>query len=378
MSAGSGVGSDAGLGVGSGVGSGGELLPELPGILTAADVAATARSIAAMQEPSGAIPWTPGGHTDIWNHVEAAMALLIGGQRAAAERALLWATTVQRVDGSWPMRIVAGEVDDHSGDSNASAYLAVGAWHHWLVCRDPRFIDRLWPAVRSGLDWVVSMQLPWGGIAWAQGWSDAGVRGLRHNDALLAGSSSIYHALRAGVALAELVGQPRPAWVAAGGRLAHAVAGHPDQFLDKSQFSMDWYYPILGGAVTGEDASSLLKSRWDDFVVPGLGIRCVDTDPWVTGAETCELALALDCLGDRTRAITLVADAQHLRTIEGAYWTGWVVPDQVFWPVEHTTYTAAAVLLAVDALSDSTPGAGILRGDGLPEFAREPSPACGC
>ena len=28
-----------------------------------------------MQEPSGAIPWAPGEHVDVWNHVEVAMAL---------------------------------------------------------------------------------------------------------------------------------------------------------------------------------------------------------------------------------------------------------------------------------------------------------------
>ena len=41
-----------------------------------------------------------------------------------------------------------------------------------------------------------------------------------------------------------------------------------------------------------------IDARWDEFVVPGLGIRCVDHRPWVTGAETCELVMALDAIGD--------------------------------------------------------------------------------
>ena len=61
--------------------------------------------------------------------------------------------------------------------------------------------------------------------------------------------------------------------------------------------------------------------------MPGLGIRCVDTNPWVTGAETCELAMALDALGDHRRALTLLADMQHLRESDGRYWTGWVYDD---------------------------------------------------
>ncbi|HWC10036.1 MAG TPA: methyltransferase domain-containing protein, partial [Acidimicrobiales bacterium] len=50
--------------------------------LTAAEVAATVGSIAAVQLGDGMIPWFPGGHADPWNHVEAAMALAVGGRRA--------------------------------------------------------------------------------------------------------------------------------------------------------------------------------------------------------------------------------------------------------------------------------------------------------
>ncbi len=181
-----------------------------------------------------------------------------------------------------------------------------------------------------------------------------------NEEALLAGSSSIHHSLRAGVALAALLGEEQPEWELAGGRLGHALREHRDLFLDKSEFSMDWYYPVLGGAVRGEAAHALLAERWDTFVEPGLGIRCVSTNPWVTGAETAELVLALEALGDRERARRLLADVQHLRTAEGSYWTGYVFPTApgeagVNWPHEHTTYTAAAVVLAVDALTDTTP-----------------------
>ena len=60
---------------------------ELPGLLSAADLSLTVDTIAEWQEPSGMIPWFPGGHADPWNHVEAAMALLVGGRRGEAERA---------------------------------------------------------------------------------------------------------------------------------------------------------------------------------------------------------------------------------------------------------------------------------------------------
>ena len=269
--------------------------------LSRAQVEQTAASIEAVQEPSGAIPWSVGEHTDVWNHLESAMGLMVGGRREAAERAFAWARATQRADGSWPMKIVAGEVEDHSGESNMSAYVAVATWHHWLVARDEDFVRLMWPTVRRALDWVVSLQLPFGGVAWSQEWHD-GAPAAVNADALLAGSSSIHHSLRAGVALAELVGEPQVEWELAGGRLGHALREHRDLFLDKSTFSMDWYYPVLGGAVRGDAARALLDERWDTFVVPGLGIRCVSTNPWVTGAETCELVLALEAIGDRDRA----------------------------------------------------------------------------
>ena len=68
------------------------------------------------------------------------------------------------------------------------------------------------------------------------------------------------------------------------------------------------------------------RPGWDDFVVPGLGIKCVDENPWVTGAETCELAMALDALGEREQALRFFGEMQHLRSTEGRYWTGYVVP----------------------------------------------------
>jgi hypothetical protein len=349
-----------------------------PLALTPAEVAASGAAIAAVQEPDGAVPWTVGGHTDTWNHVESAMALLVAGELEAVDRAWAWVRRTQRRDGSWPMKLVAGEVEDASGETNMAAYVAVGVWHHWLVRRDLAFATTHWPVVRRALDLVCAMQLPFGGIAWSQEW-DGDRPATVNREALLAGSSSIHHALRAGLALADLVDDPQPEWELAAGRLGHALREHRDRFLDKSEYSMDWYYPVLGGAVRGAAGQALLAQRWDEFVEPGLGVRCIVTNPWVTGAETCELALALDALGDRDRARTAFADAQHLRQPDGGYLTGYVFPDRVHWPAEHTTYTTAAVLLAHDALTGTTTGAGVFRGA---DPAPNPEPLlgleCGC
>ena len=353
------------------------VIPSVTGVLSSAQVAQTAASIADVQEPDGAVPWKVGEHVDVWNHVEAAMAMLVAGQVDAAEAAYAWCERTQRHDGSWPMKTVGGVVEDASGETNMSAYLAVGVWHHWMLRRDFAFVERMWPVVRRGLDFVVDMQLPFGGIAWSQEWDAQGPAKV-NREALVAGSSSIYQSLRAGVAIAALMDDPQPEWELAGGRLGHALREHRDLFLDKSRFSMDWYYPILGGAVRGQAGHDLIDSRWDNFVVPGLGILCVDTNPWVTGAETCELVMALDCLDDHVRALRLFADMQHLRHENGSYWTGYVHPEDVFWPDEQTTYTSAAVILAADELSRTSPASGIMRGETLATPFPEIGLECGC
>lgn len=348
-------------------------VPHLPGLLSVHDVRATAASIARVQEPSGAIPWFEGGHTDTWDHVEGAMALLVGGEVDAAERAYRWLFATQRADGSWPMKLARGEPVDAGTDTNMVAYVAVGVWHHWLVRQDEAFVREAWPAVRRALDCATSLQLPFGGVAWARN-EQGGVA----DTALVAGSSSTYHALAAGLALSELVDEPQPEWELAAGRLAHALTRHEDRFDPKTRFSMDWYYPVLGGALRGPAARARIDARWEDFVVPGLGVRCVDDRPWVTGAETCELALALDAVGERGRARELLEAMQHLRDPDGSYWTGYVFEDRVRWPVERSTWTAAAVVLAVDALSGATPGSDIFRGTALPGPFTEIGLECGC
>src|SRR3954452_11964251 len=301
-------------------------LPALPGLLSAADIAATAGSIVSAQEPSGAIPWFPGGHVDPWDHVECAMALSATGFTDEARHAYDYLRRTQRPDGSWPAKVTAGVVIDAAAETNQCAYVAVGVWHHLLVTGDDRFAWRMWPAVRRAIDFVVGRQTDRGEIGWV-----VGADGSTTDDALLTGSSSTYQSLRCALALADWVGEPQPDWELAAGRLAHVVAEHPEAFLDKSRFSMDWYYPVLGGAVRGDRGRAMLRSRWDDFVVPDLGARCVSDQPWVTGAETCELALAFHALGDAATATALVAAMQHLRDADGSYWTGYQVREDGNW-----------------------------------------------
>ena len=86
---------------------------------------------------------------------------------------------------------------------------------------------------------------------------------------------------------------PRPRW-------ATRVVAHPERFAPRDRYSMDWYYPILGGALRGDAARARIEAGWD---VRGARARAAlrQRPAWVTGAETCELVLALCALGEHDR-----------------------------------------------------------------------------
>jgi hypothetical protein len=336
-------------------------VPSVPGLLSEADVARTLETIAEVQLPSGMIPWFPGGHADPWNHVEAAMALDLGGHRGAAERAYQWLVAEQRSDGAWHQYYLADAVEDAKLDANVCAYVATGVWHHYLLTADRGFLEDMWPVVEAAIEFVLGLQTPRGEIRWARH-----ADGTPWSFALLTGSASICHSLRCAIAAAEHLGHERPDWELSAALLAHAVAHIPEAFAPKDRWAMDWYYPVLAGVVTGETGRDRLRCGWDTFVMGGKGTRCVSDRPWVTAAETCECVLAHLGVGERHAAVELFRWATQLRDDDGAYWTGIVFPERKHFPGgERSSYSAAAVVLAADALSETSPAAGLFADHGL-------------
>ena len=345
-------------------------LPEVPGVLNAEQLVVTAGTIAEWQLPDGMIPWVPGGHADPWNHTEAAMALAVTGHLDQAEAAYQWLVATQHENGAWHQYYVADGVEDPKFDANVIAYVATGVWHHWLLTGDRGFLESMWEVVERAIDFVLDLQTPRGEILWA-----------RHPDgtpwsfALLTGSSSICHSLRCAVAVAEETGHERPDWELSLGHLAHVVRTRPDgAFTPKDRWAMDWYYPVLGGAISGSDALAHLDARWDEFVIMNpadgaidgvadggsLGVRCVSDKHWATAAETSECAMAYLLAGDRATATDLFRATLPMRQADGRYLTGIVYPDLVTFPTEEcSTYTSAAVVLAADALGGCSPASGI-------------------
>ncbi len=348
------------------------LVPEVPGVLSAAQVRASGRAIAVVQRADGMIPWFPGGHCDPWNHVEATMALTLCGHLEEAEAAFEWLAANQLPDGSWFNYYLDGVVRDPRIDTNVCAYVATGLWHHVLATGSLDVLARHWPMLERAVEFVLRWQRADGSVVWSLDPS-----GHEEGYALLTGSSSVFHSLRCAVAAAEALDRPRPAWELAAGRLGHAVARHPQAFARKDEFAMDWYYPVLSGALTGEAARRRLEATWSTFVMEGLGVRCVSANDWVTAAETAECAIALSAVGMESAGVELLGFAQALRLPDGEYWTGMVYPGRATFPGgERTTYTAAAMVLAADALSAASAASGLFRGETLPATIELAEPFC--
>jgi hypothetical protein len=310
------------------------------------------------------IPWFPGGHADVWNHVEATMALDICGRTHEVERAYHWLLDTQREDGAWHQYYLADRVEQEKLDANTIAYVATGVFQHFLLTKDRGFLEETWPMVERAIDFVLDLQTPRGEILWARH-----ADGTPWSFALLTGSSSISHSLRCAIAVAEELGYERPDWELSAARLVHVLRHEPDAFAPKHRWAMDWYYPVLAGVRRGEDGRAHLDARLDTFYMPRRGIRCVSDRPWITVAETCECLLAYLAVGADDFALDLFGQAQQLRAEEGYYWTGIVYPEQVHFPGdERSTYTAAAVILAADALSGASAASGLfVDHDALPE-----------
>jgi hypothetical protein len=78
--------------------------------------------------------------------------------------------------------------------------------------------------------------------------------------------------------------------------------------------------------------------------------------------------------------VELLGDVQHLRDADGAYWTGWQFVNRAHFPAERSSWTAAAMILAADALAGATGGAGLFRDAGADRAVLPPADvdACGC
>lgn len=326
-------------------------------LLTPEEIRETANWIVTHQEDDGGLPWWRDGKMDPWDHVHSAMGLTVAGRVDEARRAYRFLAATQTAEGGWFSWRERGEVTNRTQETNHAAYPATGLWQLYLATSDDDFLAEMWPVLDRAIRFVVDMQAADGTISWA-----INKHGRAWNAPLLTGCASTHGSIVCAIRIAESLGHNRPEWYIARERLARALNDDRTAFLAEDlpdrvgRFSMDWYYPVLGGAVRGSEARHHLQQTElvEHYVAEGIGCRCVDDRPWYTVAESCEFVLALDAAGLTSRAQEVFSWSRQFRKPHGGYWTGKTWPENIHWPLEDNSWTSAAVLIANDALGRKT------------------------
>lgn len=320
---------------------------------SALNIDSVAGMIANLQKESGEIPWHVDGKTDPWDLVESIMGLNVGGCYRESRLAFNWLKENQNPDGSWYSSYVAGEPEDRTSETHMACYIAVGLFHSYLITRDISLLDQYWSTLERGIAFALSLQTATGEIFWAKS-----PEGKVDPMSLLAGSSSIFMSLKCALTIADVLGREKKDWEQAFYLLENSIQENLHVYnVSKSRFSMYWFYPILSGALRGEKAQARIDKYWRKYMIEGQGTRCVSDQPWVTIAETSELVIALNAMGNTQKARMVFSWIQDRVYADKTFWCGYTYPDMVIWPEEKISWTNAVVLMAADALYHLTPAA---------------------
>ncbi|MDA8526391.1 prenyltransferase, partial [Gammaproteobacteria bacterium] len=258
---------------------------------------------------SGAIPSNQDGSHDPWDHLEAVMGLTTLGYNTQALKGLHWMSANQNEDGSWYNLYKDEEPLELNKQTNHASYIAVAVWHFYLINNDVNFLQEFWEPVKKGILFSLSLQHSNGAIAW-----NIDEFETIDEDYLLTGCSSTAKSLECAIAICQVLGRHNyeSEWKIAHSKLITALENPSEIFdlqKDRSRFSMDWYYPILGGINSKQRIAALITKIQDSFWVEGLGIKCVSDEPWVTVAETSECSIAYKKIGEDKIALELLHNA---------------------------------------------------------------------
>ena len=165
--------------------------------------------------------------------------------------------------------------------------------------------------VERAINYVVAQQNPEGDIQWALSDQESLPR-----DALVTASASVLRSLECAVNISETLDKYNCDWLMAHSRLSEALKNKPWRFdrswESKARFSMDWFYPILSGVYSTDEAKLRIEQSKDRFIIEDYGCKCVSDEPWVTVAESCELVIAPHCCRKKRRSVRYFSQASTL------------------------------------------------------------------
>ncbi|MAX49326.1 MAG: hypothetical protein CMD75_00650 [Gammaproteobacteria bacterium] len=326
-----------------------------------------AKSIKTNQLDSGAIPSNADLSHDPWDHIEAIMGLNFLRDKESSDLALKWLKNNQNKDGSWYAKYSNNDPIELNKPTHFGPYISVAALHYFKIFSDKDKLFELWETIKSAIDFSIDLQNSNGTIPWSVDKNNE-----IENDFLLTGSSSILKSLECAIAISKILDlDSNEKWTKAYESLAYAVRnpeGLFDKKTDRSRFSMDSYYPIISGVLLDYEKEKYIKKIFKDFYVEGMGVKCVVDEPWVTVAETSEFIISLVISNELEEAKKILVEVMNISDSNDIPYMGWQYVENIFWPEEKPSWTAAALILAADSIFDFSPGSDILKDNQLSFF----------
>ena len=326
-----------------------------------------AKSIKTNQLDSGAIPSNADLSHDPWDHIEAIMGLNFLKDKESSDLAFKWLKNNQNKDGSWYAKYSNNDPIELNKPTHFGPYISVAALHYYKIFSDKDKLFELWETIQSAIDFSIDLQNSNGTIPWS-----VDKNNQIENDFLLTGSSSILKSLECAIAISKILDlDSNEKWTKAYESLAYAVRnpeGLFDKTTDRSRFSMDSYYPIISGVLLDYEKEKYIKKIFKDFYVEGIGVKCVVDEPWVTVAETSEFIISLVISNELEEAKKILVEVMNISDSNDIPYMGWQYVENIFWPEEKPSWTAAALILAADSIFDFSPGSDILKDNQLSFF----------
>ena len=295
------------------------------------------------QKDNGEILWDDKGKWDFWDHCECLIALSIYEEWDAFRRGLDFCLSKVDQEGLVKSQYIDGKISQDYFEAHHAPYIFLPLLQKYFIDKDINYLLRYRSEIHQIYKGTLKFKDADGYYHWA-----LDQNGLA-DDSLVTSSCSLELSRRAYNKICKLIQDEDfidPDKIISDNKL------NSNKFdrggIDRSRFSMDSYYPMLCNSGAKKDAIKTLNK----FYVNGLGIKCVEEEPWVTFAESSECIMALYKIGLKEEAKKIFDEVLKHKNQKGYFPTGYQYELGVYWPEEDSTWTNAAVIMAADCIYD--------------------------
>ena len=301
------------------------------------------------QSSGGMIFWDDKKKFDAWDHFECLTALAILGRKKSFLKGLDWFVDNLSKD-SQIFSLYKGEkITQKYYEIHHAIYFSVPLLQGFYIFEEIDLLKKNFETLKKIVEKTINSRDDYGFFYWAE------KNGEFQDNSLISATSSIYLSLKAAIEIYKFLNEDTKNLEDITKSIEQQFIGDMSRFnrdgIERSRFSMDAYYPYLAGINLG---SSKLLVLLSDFYVPGMGIKCVKEEPWVTFAESSEAIISLIRVGEIKFARKIMSEIENFKNEDGIFPTGYQYSEKIFWPDERSTWTNAAYIIAKDCLYDVT------------------------